>query len=294
MSSVDTSTKTGRADSSTVRTRKKAFDIFKESSQTYYYSSWFFESDVQEAVAKLYAFVRMADNFVDAIPQDAEGFQKFRNEYEKKGHARPVIRAFWRLEQKYNFDSSWTTAFLDSMEQDLSKRKYESMQDVKLYMYGSAEMIGRMLCEIFDLPDNAHESGQILARGMQYINFLRDIPEDLTYERTYIPQQILQKHNIQSLKQEHVHNSPRAFETMMKQELARGQEWLRKGSEGFRFLPTRTEIAVATATDMYNWTANQIRENPFIIYENKVKPSIYQVIYAGIKRSVYDQTTANI
>lgn len=48
--------------------------IFQKGSNTYFNSSFFFPKQVQERVFTLYAFVRRADDIVDAQPQDQDGF----------------------------------------------------------------------------------------------------------------------------------------------------------------------------------------------------------------------------
>jgi hypothetical protein len=48
--------------------------VFKAGSTTYFNSSLFFPPAMRAEVFALYGFVRVADNLVDAVPQDAEGF----------------------------------------------------------------------------------------------------------------------------------------------------------------------------------------------------------------------------
>jgi len=52
--------------------------IFKTGSKTYFNSSLFFPKNVREDVFIFYAWVRVADNFVDSIPQDRDGFYTFQ------------------------------------------------------------------------------------------------------------------------------------------------------------------------------------------------------------------------
>ena len=55
--------------------------IFKKGSTTYYNSTKLFPSKIRKDVTTLYSFVRIADNYVDAVPQDVEGFMNFKNTY---------------------------------------------------------------------------------------------------------------------------------------------------------------------------------------------------------------------
>jgi len=58
-------------------------EIFKRGSITYFNSSRLFPRRIREEVTKLYAFVRLADDMVDSIPQRVEDFYRFREDYER-------------------------------------------------------------------------------------------------------------------------------------------------------------------------------------------------------------------
>lgn len=51
--------------------------VFARGSTTYFNSSAFSPKAVLRDVERLYGLVRLADDFVDAVPQDAEGFLRF-------------------------------------------------------------------------------------------------------------------------------------------------------------------------------------------------------------------------
>ena len=57
------------------------YSIFQQGSRTYFYSSLFFPTMVKKDVFELYGFVRKADNYVDSLPQDKDGFERFKNTY---------------------------------------------------------------------------------------------------------------------------------------------------------------------------------------------------------------------
>ena len=43
--------------------------IFKKGSNTFYHASHFFDSEKKDDVYKLYAFMRVIDDFIDSSPQ---------------------------------------------------------------------------------------------------------------------------------------------------------------------------------------------------------------------------------
>lgn len=61
----------------------RARAIMRRGSTTFFNSSLFFPKEVRADVFSLYAFVRTADDYVDRVPQDADGFHAFRDRYRR-------------------------------------------------------------------------------------------------------------------------------------------------------------------------------------------------------------------
>jgi phytoene synthase len=261
---------------------KTFFSIFRKGSRTYFYSSMFFPMHIRREVFILYGFVRKTDNFVDVLPQNREGFYKFKNKYyqAKSGMETGdvVIDSFVQLAKRKGFEDEWIDAFLDSMELDLTKTRYENLDEVLRYIYGSAEVIGLMMAKIIGLPEKSFEYAKYLGRAMQYINFIRDISEDLELGRVYFPQTDLQQHGLDNLTFEYVKQHPEQFMHFIQTQLDRYCRWQEKAEEGYRFIPKRYLISIKTASEMYHWTGEQIAHHPFIVYECKVKPMISKII----------------
>jgi len=258
------------------------FSIFKEGSKTYFYSSLFFPPYLKKDVFSLYGFVRKADNYVDSIPQDINGFYEFKEKYNKaiNGYKTKdiVIDSFVELANRKNFDPKWTDAFLKSMEADIKKSTYNYIQDTIDYIYGSAEVIGLYMSKIMGLPDEALYYAKYLGRSMQYINFIRDISEDLKLGRVYLPGDEMKKNGINSLKYDYTKTIPEKFTKFIHKQLEYYCKWQHIAEEGYRYIPNRYLIPIKTASEMYNWTAEQIYKNPFVVYHKKIKPQISQII----------------
>jgi phytoene synthase len=256
--------------------------IFKRGSKTYFYTSIFFPLKIKEDVFKLYSFVRLADNLVDTIPQKKEEFYAFKDKYQKAVEGTTtgdiVIDSFVDLAERKGFEQHWVNAFLSSMEADLYTREYSTIEKLKKYLYGSAEVIGLMMAKIIDLPKNSFESAMLLGRAMQYVNFIRDISEDLTLGRQYLPLEDLKEHNLKTLNYKHVAGNLENFSNFIEGQTDRFLHWQKRGEKGFCYIPKRYLIPIKTASETYKWTAKVIRKNPFLVYRKKVRPSILRII----------------
>jgi phytoene synthase len=219
---------------------------------------------------------------VDTIPQQIEEFYNFKNLYRRalQGYVTGniVIDSFVELMQRKQFHEDWIEAFLYSMESDITKQVYHTIDELKTYLYGSAEVVGLMMAHILDLPSEAHNAARYLGRSMQYINFIRDIQEDLELGRTYLPYEEMKQYGLTSLDYDHVIQHSQAFEDFITKQIQRYYGWQTGAEQGFHFIPKKFRIPIKTASEMYKWTAHQILENPYKIYREKIKPSIIKII----------------
>lgn len=258
------------------------YDIFRRGSRTYFYSTLFFPPAIRERVFTLYSFVRTADDLVDAVPQRGEEFFAFVDTYrgalEGEPSGDPVIDGFAALQHRYGFEQDWVDAFLCSMELDLSVRRYETLDDLRVYLYGSAEVVGLMMARLLDLSPDCYEAARCLGRGMQYINFIRDIAEDAAMGRIYMPAEELARFDLASLDEGYLRRHPEAFGDFVQAQCDLYRFWQSAGEKGFRYIPWRMRLPIITASDMYGWTARRIERDPFVIFDRKVRPSVPRIV----------------
>lgn len=270
--------------------QRLARSIFKSGSITYYYSSLFFPRDVRADVATLYAFVRTADDFVDAIPQQTKAFQTFRKESEAALNgtpsSNPIISEFVRVVQKYDIQPAYISSFFDSMEADTRKSTYKTFAELEQYIYGSADVIGLMMAQIMKLPPESHKAAQLQGKAMQLINFIRDIAEDIQLNRQYIPVEDAKRFKLRSYPPQ-LPRDKEQFEALVRFEIARYREIQKEAEAGYHYLPRQYRIPVKTAADMYNWTAEIIEKDPTVVFERKVKPKPALVIFYALKNFLF-------
>jgi 15-cis-phytoene synthase len=260
------------------------YSTFKKGSTTYFNSSLFFPKSVKNDVFVLYGFVRKADDFVDSVPQQGDQFYAFKDTYYKALKGRKsndiIIDSFIELIKRKSFDLMWIDAFLKSMELDLLKSKYGTIDELLIYIYGSAEVIGLMMSSIMGLDDKSYNYAMYLGRAMQFINFIRDINEDLDLGRTYLP---LKKTGLKTLDKDYAFKNSGTFIDFIHKQINLYLEWQSEAEQGFAYIPHRYLVPIKTASDMYKWTAGEIYKDPFVVYERKVKPVKSRIILTILK-----------
>lgn len=261
---------------------------FKRGSKTYFNSSLFFPESVRRDVFFLYGFVRTADDYVDAVPQDAAGFKNFCESYRTARDSGsttgdPIIDCFLDVSRRKNFRPEWVEAFLASMAADLVKNRYETLEETLVYIYGSAEVIGLFMAAIMDLDEAAWPAACALGRSMQFINFIRDIDEDNSLGRIYLP---LAGTGLEDLSEATARANADAFRSFIRAQADLYLKWQAEAEAGFYRIPYRSRVPIMTASRMYNWTARQIQRDPFRVYRRKIKPSKGRIVLELLANSI--------
>lgn len=155
--------------------------------------------DLRQPVYGIYGFVRLADEIVDTFHDHdkADLLQRFTEDtwraIDEGISLNPILHSFQSVVRGYNIPRELIKAFLYSMELDLQKTDYVTVQELDEYIYGSAEVVGLMcLCVFCEGNMQRYESLKDAARRLgaafQKINFLRDIQSDFNnLNRTYFP-----------------------------------------------------------------------------------------------------------
>ncbi|NOK13172.1 phytoene/squalene synthase family protein [Corallococcus exercitus] len=86
---------------------------------------------------------------------------------------------------------------ISGMEMDLTKQRYDTWEELDLYCYRVAGVVGLMLTPVLGCEDaRAVEPAADLGRAMQLTNILRDVREDLERGRVYLPAEELRAFGI--------------------------------------------------------------------------------------------------
>ena len=149
-------------------------------------------------IYNIYGFVRSADEIVDSFHEydKLQIFNQFKNDtldaLDRKISMNPILNSFQSTVHEYNIDLSLITSFLNSMEMDLQDQVYDA-EKIKLYILGSAEVVGLMCLHVFTSGDKVKYNllkpyAMKLGSAFQKVNFLRDINSDFyVLGRAYFP-----------------------------------------------------------------------------------------------------------
>jgi len=174
-------------------------NVTKSYSTSFSLATKMLSSNIRQDIYNIYGFVRFADEIVDTFHSynKKELFKRFvddlNHSLKQKISLNPILNSFQKTVHKYNIDRDLINSFLKSMEQDLKKKKYESLQEYNEYIYGSADVVGLMCLKVFvsgrnDDYKKLKPYAMSLGSAFQKVNFLRDIKDDYNkLNRVYFP-----------------------------------------------------------------------------------------------------------
>ena len=202
-----------------------------------------FTPEYREPIYAIYGFVRLADEIVDTFHDHDKKYllDQLRKEtfeaINRKISTNPIIHSFQLTVNKYKIDHKLITAFLDSMEMDLTKSNYGRVV-YDQYIYGSAEVVGLMCLKIFVQGNQEHfntllHAAKMLGSAFQKVNFLRDIKSDIDERgRIYIPD---------------IHSSGEINDTSKKELEKEIENEFKQSLEGIFKLPAGVKLGVYSA-----------------------------------------------
>ena len=241
--------------------------VIKRYSTSFYFSSSLLSKTIRQDIFNIYGFVRLADEIVDTFHEypKKELLEDFESELwrslDNKISLNPILNSFQHTVNKYSISKDLISSFLDSMKMDLEKKEYNSVEEYKKYIYGSADVVGLMCLKVFvrgseDSYDDLSPFAISLGSAFQKVNFLRDLKDDSNIlSRVYFPNVDMDNFN-EKTKQEIILEIDKDFANAVK---------------GIDKLPKNSKFAVYIAYRYYNKLLKKLKRTPS---ENIVKKRI--------------------
>lgn len=257
------------------------------------------------AVHALYGFARRADDVLDSfddrsVAARADELQSlatalFTRLVEKQHSGDdPVLDAVEDTARHYRIDWQLFDDFLASMRMDLTITDYPDRAALDRYMYGSAEVIGLQMLPVLGtvVPrEEAAPYAAALGKAFQLTNFLRDIDEDLSRGRVYLPADELASHGVDrevlTWCQQNRRTDRRLRAALVEQH-ALTRRIYTQAERGIAMLHPHSRPCVGAALTLYSEILDRIEEIDFAVFAQRATVSTarrLQVASAGLARA---------
>jgi len=195
--------------------------IARASHSNFYYAFFLLPKPKRDALAALYAFMRLVDDVSDedqGLLARQRGLAKWRAALDEAvtgdsqvfdgtavmplpseasyGEAE-VLPALVDTMQRYKMPARYLHDLISGAEMDLTVQSYPTFDRLREYCYRVAGTVGLTCTHVFGFSDaRALDLAEKLGLAFQLTNIIRDVHEDYKLGRVYLPEEDLQRYGV--------------------------------------------------------------------------------------------------
>lgn len=237
--------------------------IMRRHAKSFSRAARFLPERLKEPVAVLYAFCRIADDAVDTAPSPElarAAAEQLEAELSDPERARPVVKAFAGWSRERPLARAAARELLHGIGGDVGAVRVEDDAELLRYAYRVAGAVGLLMCEVFGVDDpNAYPHAIDLGVAMQLTNICRDVAEDATLDRVYLPRQRLAR--VGTTPEALIAKSapPTAVAPVVLDLLALADHYYASAERGMVYLPPEARTAILVASRLYQAIGFELR-----------------------------------
>lgn len=242
----------------------------------------------------MYAFCREIDDIVDDTPSNSP--VDIRNKQQRLGWWRQQIEVIYagsvphehassiaEVARRYTIPKQYLLTIVDGCERDLSKRQYDTFNELKEYCYGVASIVGLICIEIFGYRHEETRQYAIhLGYALQLTNIIRDVKSDKDRGFIYIPSEDLSRfrYTRQDLEQE-VYNSQ--FVALMEFQVQRARDHYHKARTMLRSDERQTMVAAQIMDAIYYRLLEKIELLDYRVFDARIRVNAVHKIITAVR-----------
>lgn len=254
----------------------------KQSGSNFYYSFLFLSKAKRQAMYTIYAFCKAVDSAVDEPPAGSnpkEELRRWRRELDAVYGGTPTLPITVSLAhhvKALSIPKAYFEELVKGVEMDLTNNRYATFNELSLYCYRVASVVGLICLHIFGTTSpRAQDYAVSLGMAFQLTNILRDVGADASDNRVYLPLEDLHHCNYPEKALLQKTYSPE-FKALMQQEATRARQYYEKARSALAALPPSERRALIVA---------EIMRGIYSRILDKVERSGYQVFGPRISLS---------
>lgn len=267
----------------------KCESITKENASNFYYAFRTLPKKKRLAIYATYAFCRLCDDIADGnlpLTQKKNLLIQVRTDLLNKKSglvSDPVFIALYDTISTFNIPRSYFEQVIDGVEMDLTINRYTTFEDLRTYCYRVASVVGLISIEIFGYTNpKARRYAIDLGIGMQLTNILRDIREDFTNGRIYLPMDELErfKYSKHDLNDNIINES---FKNLLAFQIDRARSYFDSGTNLIPLVSPSSKVCLSMLHGVYSRILDRIESNDYDIYTKRIGLKTSEKIFLMLK-----------
>jgi len=231
-------------------------NLTKQSGSNFYYSFFFLPKARRDAMYTVYAFCKAVDSAVDEPPTGSDPkkeLRRWRDELDKVYDGTPtwpIMISLAHHANAFSIPKAYFEELIKGVEMDLTTTRYAHFNDLSLYCYRVASVVGLICLHVFG-PTSPHAQDYAVDLGMafQLTNILRDLGTDAEQGRIYLPQEDLAHFGYSEAELLQQKDSLQLHK-LVRFEAARARKYYAKAQAALECLPASDQRALTVAEIM--------------------------------------------
>lgn len=247
----------------------------RKNARNFYYGIRLLEPPRRKALSTIYAMARRIDDIGDGelVPEE-----KLRRLEEARASLRgggdgedPVLSALAHASSLYPIPMDAFEDLLDGCEMDVRGQSYGTFEDLVVYCRRVAGSIGRLSLGVFG-SENMEQAAPLadsLGVALQLTNILRDVLEDKTMGRVYLPKEDLDRFGVGA----DLEGSADALVGVVLLIASRARNFYSEGYRLFPLLDRRSRACAGAMAGIYRRLLGRIETRPESVLTERVSLS---------------------
>lgn len=269
--------------------------ITRTAAKNFYYAFLVLPRRKREALCAVYAFMRRCDDITDdpklSLPERRQKLDAWLDDLHRAQQGNPtddaILLALTDAQRRYAIPAGLLDelAVGTAMDVEVSESSvqttstpgltihYKTFEDLRLYCYRVAAVVGLVCIHIFGYRDPAAESlAERCGLAFQLTNIIRDVKEDAGMGRVYLPEEDLAKFNLSVAELLSAPDAAR-FRPLLALEADRAREFYTAGDELISYISEDSQPALWVLITIYRSLLEKIAAKQFDVFTAKVSLS---------------------
>ena len=240
----------------------------------------------RRAVYAAYAFCRVADDIADedSLPRDERlaGLDDWERELDACYAGRPtkpITVALSDSLQRFDIPKDAFVALINGCRQDMVKIRYETFPELLAYCDLVAASISDISLSIFGYHSPAAlEHGRSLSTALQLTNITRDVGDDVTRNRIYIPGEELRRFGVEEREiLARVEND--RIRALIEFQIERAEGYFRDAEPLLRELDFDARFPTLLMGGVYATVLGKLRKDPLVAIRRRLSLTTLQKLF---------------
>jgi phytoene synthase len=248
--------------------------------KSFYWASFFLPNNNKNAASELYSICRYFDDLADE--NSADQSEKLKDEFEQiYNKAEHPINKFFK---NNNISIQVLGDLIKGLIKDQKLVRIQTERDLIEYSYQVAGTVGLMMQPLILVNNKeANKHAVDLGIAMQLTNIARDIYEDATMNRIYLPKEWLKDISIEQLTSNSIQQIQSEMSKIIKKLIDLSEVYYQNGFSGMKYIPIKTRLAIFFAAKIYRGIGMKIKSNQYQYSKKRVYLNKFGKLWVTIK-----------